>query len=209
MEKFKNNYTLISIGLLTGLGLAGLFEIVESGGVFIALAIVVILLGAFLGHAIAHHFCFHHHHEGDSPIDYSFILLLVGVNFFHPMTDGFVLAETFGVSFVVGLLVLLQIIIHEFVRQSVLIGFFKKAGISYGKVLSILFTGFLAGIILSVSGTQFLSQYEWVVDLVTLGAYSIVIAEYSYQMSFKESRTSKILFIILGTVIGILLALFS
>lgn len=198
----KQKYSFVSLGILSGLGISIFFEL---QGVKIAFGILFVLLGLMIGSTIAHHFCFHHDHEGDSLLDKSFIALLFGVNFFHPMVDGFVLGETIRLSAIIGFFILIQVVMHEFIRQTALYEIFKKAGFSYKKLLTVLVVGFSIGLALSFVGSNFLGSYEWIVDFVTLFAYSVVVSEY-----FTVLKTNKqnidILYIGIGLMLGVVLS---
>ena len=85
----------------------------------------------------------------------------------------------------------LGIIFHEVVRQSVLVTVFKNMGIRWYWVVSTAVLGIALGVATGFLSSNFLEQYEWIIDLTTLFAYSFIVSErrvhfYTLNPQFKS-----------------------
>ncbi len=180
------------------------FKEISSNPIHILLGIALVFLSIFLAKKTAHHFHGEHTHVGDSTFDIVAILILFLVNIFHPAVDGFSFYETFiREGFLAGLLLAAGIILHEIVRQSVLITVFKNMSIKWYFVVLTAMLGISAGILVGAFSGHFLENYEWVIDLGTVFAYSFIVAEFYYSGHFV-SKKSQISILLAGIVVGII-----
>jgi len=155
----------------------------------------------------AHHFHGEHTHTLDSSLDLVAIGILFLVNILHPAVDGFSFYEIFVRQGVWAVLFFaLGILIHEFVRQSVLVTVFKNMGIRWYWVVSTAMLGIFVGIVTGVFSNNFLQNYEWAIDLATLFAYSFIASEF-YFSGHLVNKSSQIQVFALGTLVGVIVSL--
>ena len=171
--------------------------------------ILLIFVAVFVAKKTAHHFHDEHTHVGDSTFDIVAIAILFLVNIFHPAVDGFSFYEiSFREGIVAGSIFGLGIIFHEVVRQSVLVTVFKNMGIRWYWVVSTAVLGIALGVATGFLSSNFLEQYEWIIDLTTLFAYSFIVSEFYFSGHFI-SKKSRMGFLAIGILVGVIVSLIS
>ena len=200
-------YRGISVGFLLVLALALCFEISESW-VTTVFALGIIFGAGILANKTSHHFHGHHHHAGDSTLDVVGIVVLFLANIFHPAFDGFTLHEAFVEQGVLaGLVVGGGIVLHEVLRQSALIALFATMRIRWYWVVLTASLGIAAGIGFGAIGATMLAEHEYLIDFITLFAYSFIVSEF-YCSHSKEHKKQSNPFMLIGVCIGIVMMLF-
>jgi len=181
-------------------------EFIDSP-LYLGIGITLSLLAVWFARKTAHHFHAHHHSAGDSVIDIVPASVLFLANIFHPALDGLSWYETFatqGAWF--GVLFGLSIILHEFVRQSALITAFKAMHIKWYWVVVTALIGIASGIGAGRINATFFHDYEYVADLLTLFAYTFIIAEFHYAHREHGNKKVSLLLVIVGIILGGVLA---
>ncbi len=211
MNAFYRHIELIR-GAVVGLLLVFSFFIIKESlhsPLFLGLLCLLGILAVYLAKKTAHHFHAHHTHEGDSAIDTIPFTILILVNIFHPAVDGFSLFETAEEQgLTAGLIFAGSIVLHEIVRQGALITAFLRMGMKkVWLVIATALLGIFLGIGFGFLGSEFLHEYEWVVEALTFFAYVFIISEFWYA-SHDERKSQKLLPILVGIVVGVLLSVF-
>ncbi len=201
-----------SRAIITGFLLVFIFLIAKEfihTPLFLGGGIAVILFAVFFAKKTAHHFHGHHTHAGDSPLDIVGIIVLFAANILHPAVDGFSIVETFGIGGIAaGALFIGGVVLHEIFRQSALVAAFKTMGIRWGWVLVTALLGISFGVGAGFLGTEVFHEYEHSIDLVTLFAYTFIIAEFHFS-NHEEPKKQSLWFVVLGMLIGTILSLIS
>lgn len=162
----------------------------------------------FLARKTAHHFHGGHTHAGDSPLDVVATVVLFIANIFHPAVDGFSVFETFAQrGTLIGGLFLAGVVLHEVFRQGALIAVFRDMGIRWHWVIATALIGIASGIGMGLLGSHTLHDREALIDVVTVFAYTFIIAEF-YSGGHGSSKRKLTPLVIAGLVIGFLLTHF-
>jgi hypothetical protein len=186
-----------------------LFREISHSLPLILTAIILISGAIFLAKKTARHFHGEHTHAGDSTIDIVALLILLLVNIFHPAVDGFSFYELLiRQGFLAGAIFASGVIVHEIVRQSVLVTVFKNMGVKWWWVVLTAVFGIGLGICAGFFSSNFLRAYEWVIDLSTIFAYSFIVAEFYYSGHFVN-KNSQIGAFFVGIIVGILASILS
>lgn len=194
------------IGFLFSL-ITFLFKEISDNPIYISLGIILVFVAIYLARKTAHHFHNEHTHVMDSAFDIVAIGILFLVNILHPAVDGFSFYEIFirqGLWAVVFFA--LGILIHEFVRQSVLVTAFKNMGIKWYWVVFTTLFGISLGIVAGIFSNNFLQNYEGLIDLGTLFAYSFIASEL-YFGGHTVNKSSQIKIFAVGAVVGIVVSI--
>lgn len=186
-----------------------IFKEISPNPIYIFLGIGLIFLAILLSKKTAHHFHDGHTHAGDSAFDIVAVLILFLVNIFHPALDGFSFYETFlNQGFLPAIIFAIGILLHEVVRQSVLATAFRNMGIKWHYVVGTAVFGIALGIVTSISSNNFFSNYEWVIDLGTLFAYSFIVSEFYFSGHFVNKK-SQMGFFVVGLLTGFAISVLS
>lgn len=137
---------------------------------------------------------FHHHHDEHeeehthSPIDVRRILIGDGV---HNIGDGILIAASFAVSPVVGLIATISVFVHELVQEVSEFFVLRQAGMSVRKALSINFAVSSTILIGALGGFIFLETFEAIeIPLlgIAAGSFFVVVIYDLIPHSVRNSR---------------------
>ncbi len=191
------------IGCILVLAVSLVPHIIESRRAFIFgfLFFIFIVWGA---QKVAHHFSFHHTHEGDSEVDKSISATLLTVNVLHPMVDGFALYGAYVALHNTYLFtsVLVGITVHEIFRQSALVIVFKEFGFKAWKVILPALGGMALGGLLGVFGGKLPAGLEPYIDALTFGAYTFIVAEHLFAHKEVFKKRNLVFALIAGIVVA-------
>lgn len=207
IHAYAEKYRGVAAGLLAVLGGSLVLELWATP-LFLLLALMLSGIALILARNTSHHFHGGHHHAGDSAFDGVAVVILFIVNIFHPAIDGFSLYEAIHFQgTIAGLIIGGSIVLHEIIRQSALISIFSCLRIKGGWIISTALFGIVLGVIAGVVGATAIERYEPFIDVVTVFAYSFIIAE-SYYDSTHHKKSTSIISVLMGVVLGGILVVF-
>ena len=151
-EKLLNKILLILVAFSAGSLLGGAFfhlipEAIERVGVEEIFDVFLYLILGFCAFFILENFLnWHHHHAMEHPEIKSFSYLILISDTIHNFIDGLIIAGSFVVSFQVGVVTALAVILHEIPQELGDFGVLVYGGFKKSKALFLNFLSALAAI---------------------------------------------------------------
>jgi len=141
---------------------------------------------------------FHHHHNNaetaacaHSPVDARRVIISDGI---HNIADGILIATSFAINPIIGIITTLSILIHEFLQEVSEFFVLKQAGYSTQKALSINFITSSTILVGAIPSSIFLAQFS-MLELpllgIAAGAFFVVVLHDLIPHSYGSSKRNK------------------
>ena len=221
-EKFLNKILLILVAFSAGSLLGGAFfhlipEAIERVGVEEILNLFFYLILGFCTFFILENFLnWHHHHAISHPEIKSFSYLILISDTIHNFIDGLIIAGSFVVSFQVGVVTSLVVVLHEIPQElgdfGVLIyGGFKKSKalfLNFLSALAAIFGGLFGFLLSERIGNSTIFLLPFAAGNFIYIAASDLLPEIKHKESLKKALIHFFVFL-LGIVLMLLIKLVS
>jgi len=221
-EKLLNKILLILVAFSAGSLLGGAFfhlipEAIERVGVEgISNLFFYLILGLCLFFILENFLNWHHHHAMEHPEIKSFSYLILISDTIHNFIDGLIIAGSFVVSFQVGVVTALAVVLHEIPQElgdfGVLVyGGFKKSKalfLNFLSALAAIFGGFFGFLLSERIGNSTIFLLPFAAGNFIYIAASDLLPEIKHKESLRKSSIHFFVFL-LGIVLMLLIKLVS